>query len=116
MFGKNTKLLQSENQELKAKIVLLENEIISLKDENSVYKSEKSKIRDIVEENKLKNALTQNLTNGCIHNIQFVQREIEGNMEKQEEINTLNSEGAKIISEVEENVNAIFNRCYYRNG
>ncbi len=109
MFGQSTKLLQSENHELKAKIVLLENEIISLKDESSVYKSEKSKIRDIVEENKLKNALTQNLTNGCIHNIAFVQKEIEGNMQKQEEINILNSEGAKILTEVEENVNTIFN-------
>ena len=80
MFSKNTKLLQSENQKLKAKIVLLESKVTFLKGENSVYKSEESKIRDIVEENKLKNALTQNLTNGCIDNIGFVQKEIEDNV------------------------------------
>ncbi len=109
MFGQNSRLVQSENQELKSKIVLLESEITALKDKNIVYEVEKAKVKDIVEENKLKNALTQNLTNGCIHNIAFVQKEIEGNMHKQEEINALNSEGAKIMSEVEENVNTIFN-------
>jgi len=109
MFGQNTKLLRSENQELKVKIEMLEDEITVLKNKNSIYEEEKNKVQDIVEENKLKNALTQNLTNGCIHNIKFVQKEIQNNMEKQEEINALNSEGAKIISEVEENVNTIFN-------
>ncbi|MEA1983234.1 MAG: methyl-accepting chemotaxis protein [Campylobacterota bacterium] len=108
MFGKNTILL-AENEDLKAKIELLENENTILKAENSTYKKEKERIKDIIEENKLKSALTQNLTDGCIHNVKFVQREIEGNMEKQEEINALNSEGSKIISEVEENVNTIFN-------
>ncbi|MEA3373574.1 MAG: methyl-accepting chemotaxis protein [Campylobacterota bacterium] len=109
MFGQNGKALQSENQELKRKIESLEHEIHQLKDENSSYAAEKEKVEDIVEENKLKNALTQNLTDGCIDNIKFVQNEIEGNMEKQEEINALNSEGAKIITEVEENVDNIFN-------
>ena len=109
MFNRNIKLIEAENQELNEKITSLENEISFLKDENYKYKAEEAKVKDIIEENKLKNALTQNLTNGCIHNITFVQREIEGNMAKQEEINALNSEGSKIISEVEENVNKIFN-------
>ncbi len=109
MFTNNKKALQTENQILKEKIESLENEIRLLKDENGKHTAQKDEIKDIVEENKLKNALTQNLTNGCIDNIQFVQREIEGNMEKQEEINTLNGEGAKIITEIEENVNNIFN-------
>ncbi len=108
MFGQN-RLLQTENQELKSKIKILEDEINILKDENNTYFLEKGKTKDIVEENKLKNALTSNMTNGCIHNIKFVQKEIEGNMAKQEEINELNSEGAKIMTEVEENVNTIFN-------
>ncbi|MEA1892763.1 MAG: methyl-accepting chemotaxis protein [Campylobacterota bacterium] len=108
MFGQNTMLL-TENQDLKAKIELLESENTLLKNENSTFKMEKDKVKDIIEENKLKNALTQNLTNGCIHNIKFVQKEIEGNMEKQEEINALNSEGSTIMTEIEENVNTIFN-------
>lgn len=109
MFEQNNKALLNENRELKAKIEFLENEIHLLKGENGRHTAQKDEIKDIVEENKLKNALTQNLTSGCINNIQFVQREIEGNLEKQDEINTLNGEGAKIITEIEENVNKIFN-------
>jgi len=109
MFGEKNRFLESENRELKLKIESLENEITHLKNENKVNNSEKDKIRDIIEENKLKNALTKNMTNGCINNIKFVQKEIEENIEKQDEINELNTEGARIISEVEENVNNIFN-------
>jgi methyl-accepting chemotaxis protein len=109
MFGQNNKKILNENQELKSKIKTLENEILLLKNENTNYAAQKDKINDIVQENKLKNALTQNLTNGCLHNIKFIQEEIVGNMEKQEEINTLNSEGSKIMTEVQENVNKIFN-------
>ena len=109
MFGQNTKFLQEENEELKKQIEVLKEEIVLLRDENNSYSNEKEKIDDIVEENKLKNALTHNLTNGCIDNIQFVQKELESNLQQQEEINSLNSEGAKIMLEVEENVNKIFN-------
>ncbi|MEA3330833.1 MAG: methyl-accepting chemotaxis protein [Campylobacterota bacterium] len=108
MFGQS-KTLQAENRELKIKIETLENEIALLRDENSSYSAEKERVNDIVQENKLKSALTQNLTNGCMNNIELVQKEIEGNMEKQDEINRLNSEGSKIMVEVEENVNTIFN-------
>jgi methyl-accepting chemotaxis protein len=109
MFNKSTKILQSENKVLKEKIASLENELNQVKAENDSYKAQESKIKDMIEENKLKNSLTQNLTNGCIDNIQFVQQEIENNMHKQDEINGLNQEGLKIISEVEKNVNSIFN-------
>ncbi|MCD6433054.1 MAG: CZB domain-containing protein [Sulfurimonas sp.] len=108
MFGQS-KALQAENQELKTRIETLENDIALLRDENSNYANREEEVNDIVQENKLKSALTQNLTNGCVNNIKFVQREIEGNMEKQDEINRLNSEGSKIMVEVEENVNSIFN-------
>ena len=102
-------MLHSENKTLKEKIASLESEIASFQAENDIYKSKEEQTKDIVEENKLKNALTKNPTNGCIDNISFVQKEIEGNMHKQDEINKLNHEGLKIISEVEENVNSIFN-------
>ena len=109
MFGTSNLSLEAENKELNVKIESLKNEISILKEENDNLTKEKKLSRDITEENKLKSALTSNLTNGCINNIQLVQKEIEENIEKQDEINKLNSEGAEIISEVEENVNKIFN-------
>jgi len=109
LFNNSKKLLLTENKALKEKIESLENEMQSLKLENQNYKLKEAEIKDIQEENKLKNTLTQNLTNGCIDNITFVQQEIEGNMHKQDEITKLNREGLEIISEVEENVNSIFN-------
>ncbi|MCD6172638.1 MAG: hypothetical protein J7J96_02480, partial [Sulfurimonas sp.] len=87
MFGQSNKKILNENQELKSRIKILEDEVLVLKNENADYAAQKDKVNDIVQENKLKNALTQNLTNGCIDNIGFVQKEIEANMEKQEEIN-----------------------------
>jgi methyl-accepting chemotaxis protein len=109
MFGNTAKNLQLQNRALQEKIESLENEIQTLHSENAMYKSKENETKDIVEENKLKNALTQNLTNGCIDNIQVIQHTIEENMHKQDEINELNREGLKIISQVEENVNSIFN-------
>ena len=109
MFGQNTRVVEVENQKLKIRVEQLEGEITLLKDKNSNNVVEQDKVKDIIEENKLKSALTDKLTNGCIHNIKFVQKEIENNMEKQDEINALNSEGSKIMVEVEGNVNTIFN-------
>jgi len=109
MFGNNSRALQKENEELKKQIEALKDEVTLLKNENDSYKNAQNNINDIVEENKLKNALTQNLTNGCIDNIRFVQRELESNMQRQEEVNILNNEGSKIMAEIEENVNKIFN-------
>ena len=109
MFNSKNGVLEAENRELKAKIELLENDNNLLRDENNSYALEKDKIKDIIEENKLKSALTHNLTDGCIDNVTYVQREIESNLAKQEEINVINSEGTKILHEIEENVNKIFN-------
>jgi len=108
MFGQKNKILLEENQKLKIKVEELKSEIEFLKSKDIGKKAQKE-VDDIIKENKLKNALTQSLTDGCIHNIKFVQHEIESNMEKQEEINALNSEGSKIMVEVENNVNQIFN-------
>ncbi|MEA1892045.1 MAG: hypothetical protein U9N33_04960 [Campylobacterota bacterium] len=44
MFGQNIGLIKSENRELKKKIELLE-------DENSTFKMEKNKVKDIIEVN-----------------------------------------------------------------
>jgi len=109
MFGQKNRLLESENRELKLKIESLENEITHLKNENNNYNIQSNETKDIIQENKLKSALTHNLTNGCISNVKVVQREIEENLAKQDEINDLNTETGQIITEVENNVNNIFN-------
>lgn len=109
MFSKKINILQSENKELRVKIESLEKENRLLKEENSTLQTAEKKTKDIVEENKLKNALTHSLTEGCLDNIGLVQKEIESNIGKQDEINALNTEASKIITVVEENVNNIFN-------
>ena len=109
MFKLNSKVLKSENEELKIRIKALEDEISFLKNENQKYAQEQKKIKTVQAENQLKSALTQNLTSGCIDNIHHIQDEIEVNIKKQEEVNNLNIEGSKILVEVKENVNNIFN-------
>jgi methyl-accepting chemotaxis protein len=109
MFGRKNESASRENEALRNRIAELEARIGELESECESLREVEVKSRDIVEENKLKNALTQNLTNGCMDNIAFIQREIEGNIKNLDEINTLNNEGAEIVTEVEENVNKIFN-------
>ena len=101
-------MLQSENAALKKRIESLEEEIQLLKHQNEKFIAEERDVRDTREENKLKNALTQMLTNGCIENITYIQKELLEDIEKQDEINRLNREGGNIITEVEENVDNIF--------
>lgn len=94
----------------------LPSEIKALREENETLKAEnrrhieyKKSISDTIEENKLKNALTQNLSGGCIKNIELIQSGLEHNIESLEEINSLNSKNEEVLSDVEQNVNHIFN-------
>lgn len=109
MFTSKSRALLNENEELRAKITSLEKENGSLKEENSRYARVNSETDTIIKENQVKSTLTQNLTDGCIHDLDVIQKEIAGNIETQDEINVINMEVAQIITEVEENVDNIFN-------
>lgn len=94
--------LIEENERLKA-----ENE--ALRAENSMLLANQGALDEKVEESKLNNALTKKLSNGCVSNIKLIQSGLENNINNLEEINERNNENEKVVIEVEQNVNHIFN-------
>lgn len=97
-------------------IVLLKQEIANLREENTVlktqnktYEEEHQNMLVLIEENRLKNALTHHLTSGCVGNISHIQSGIERNMSSLDEINSLNENIENVIQDAEQNVNTIFN-------
>ncbi len=108
MFKKSKKMAE-EILQLKAEIQVLENENKHIRLENDTLKGNNKAATYIVEENKLKASLTSSMTKGCITNIQYIQKEIEGNMSDLDEINKLSIENESVISDVEKNVDNIFN-------
>jgi hypothetical protein len=65
---------------LKAEIDTLSEENSRLTRENEILLGNDRAAKDIVQENRLKNALTQSMADGCITNIGYIQKEIESNM------------------------------------
>ena len=80
-----------------------------LRQENERLSKEHASFQNTLEENKLKNALTHNLSVGCIDNIHKIQHGIESNISGLEEIDTLNKRVGSTILDVRQNVNSIFN-------
>jgi len=109
IFNKNTKKLYSENEQLKNEIKSLKETIILLNKEIQTYKTDSQNAKSAFIEIELKNNLTKKLTDGCIENIAFVQKEVEQNIVRQDEINELNTEGSKIMQDIEGDVDSIFN-------
>lgn len=89
------------------KIYKLENE--NLLNENNRLQQKESSTNNVILENKLKNSLMENLSLGCIANIQQIQHGLEQNIEEMDDINQLNNELEKILGDVNHNVNSIFN-------
>lgn len=108
MFYKKQKYVD-EIHKLKTELQTLSEENRHLKHENEALRENNKAAKDIVEENKLKNALTESMAGGCITNIGYIQKEIENNMSNLEEINKLTNENENVISEVENHVDDIFN-------
>ncbi len=112
MFGileRNQKIGGEDKETLLAENRVLKEENERLKDENNKHLEYKKSIKDTIEENKLKNALTQKLSSGCIKNIEFIQAGLENNIHNLEEINELNHVNEEVVIDVEQNVNNIFN-------
>ncbi len=108
MFHKKNRYID-EIHKLKAEIGMLSEENTRLKRENEILLGSDRAAKDIVQENRLKNTLTQSMANGCITNIEYIQKEIESNMSNLDEIYELTDENEHIIAEVEDNVDDIFN-------
>lgn len=108
-FLGKSKQLVGEITLLKQEIAILKEENTSLKNQNKIYEEEHQKTITLIEENRLKNALTHNLTSGCVNNINQIQSGIERNMSTLDEINTVNESIENVIKDAEQNVNTIFN-------
>jgi len=110
MFG-NRKVVEltARCEALEKELQQLRHENEKIKEKNAHFQAQTHEITKAIEENKLKNALTQNLSSGCIDNIQQIQKGLESNMTGLDEINHLNNEFGSIIVDVKSNVNSIFN-------
>ena len=110
MFG-NRKVLEltARCEQFEKEIQQLRHENEKLNHENENFQVQKLEITKVIEENKLKNALTQNLSSGCMSNIQQIQKGIESNISSLDEINQLNDEFGTTIVDVKSNTNSIFN-------
>jgi len=108
-FRRKSKHLADENTLLRQEIASLKGENTALMKHNKRYEEEYHKTLILAEENRLKNALTHNLTSGCIENIRHIQSGIERNMSSLDEINLLNENIENVIQDAEHNVNTIFN-------
>lgn len=110
MFSrKKVALLNTQCHESELKLESERAKNVKLTQENEQLKKEIYGARDSMLENKLKNALTQNMSLGCIANIKQIQHGLENNIEEMDEINTFNNELEAILVEVNTNVNSIFN-------
>ena len=79
------------------------------KRENEDLKQQMKDVKEIVEENKLKKALTQNLSNGCMKNISKIQEGVQSNIKFLEDIGKLTSDNEAFMLDIRENANSIFN-------
>ena len=109
MFNSKIRSLEEKCISLEANFVKLEEENKRLREENTLLLSNSEKVEKTILENKLKNALTQNLSTGCIDNIKQIQHGLENNIQAMDEINHLNNELTGVLVEVKTNVNSIFN-------
>lgn len=110
MFGSSKeKALVEKLNLLTAENKRLQEELDFVKNENSGLKEKVNEAKDIVEENKLKSSLTENLSIGCKENIKQIQTSIENNLEDLDQINNLNDQCESVFVDIKSNVNSIFN-------
>jgi len=86
MFGQASKNSSIQMKELEEKNLLLESENTQLKDKIADYEARHNENKTVVEENKLKTSLTSFLIEGCAENLGQVQKSVEDNLFKSEEI------------------------------
>lgn len=94
--------LQKELDELR----IAYNETIK---ENEYLKAQQKELKPVIEENRLKKALTSHLSTGCITNIQKIQNGLQNNIKFLEEIGVLTHSNENFMLGIRENANSIFN-------
>lgn len=110
MFSrKKVALLSAKSHELELELESERAENAKLRQENEQMSAQVNQSEKAITENKLKSALTQNMSLGCVANIKQIQHGLEDNIEEMDDINTFNNELETILVDVNTNVNSIFN-------
>lgn len=99
----------SQLQEYKVKYETLELDYKNSQKECEELKNKVKEIHNIEQENKLKKALTHNLSQGCMKNIEVIQSSLQNNIVFLEEIGKLTEDNEVFMFEIRENSNSIFN-------
>lgn len=77
--------------------------------ENEYFKAQQKGVQNTMDDNRLKKALTQYLSEGCITNIQKIQGGLQNNIKFLEEISILTGNNENYMLNIRDNANTIFN-------
>ena len=108
MFGRKNDY-KKEILELKQELEDMRAAYENLKNENQILKNKHNEVKTIIDDNKLKKALTEHLSTGCITNIQKIQNGVQNNIKFLEEIGELTQNNETFMLDIRENANSIFN-------
>ena len=108
MFGRKNDY-KKEILELKQELEDMRAAYENLKNENQILKNKHNEVKTIIDDNKLKKALTEHLSTGCITNIQKIQSGVQNNIRFLEEIGELTHKNEDFMLDIRENANSIFN-------
>ncbi|OHE03199.1 MAG: hypothetical protein A2513_03160 [Sulfurimonas sp. RIFOXYD12_FULL_33_39] len=96
-------------QKLETELETLQNDYEKLQEEHIAIKEQIKKLTNTEQENKLKKELTHNLSQGCMKNIEVIQKGIQNNISFLEEIGKLTNNNEFFMLNIRENANSIFN-------
>jgi chromosome segregation ATPase len=109
MFGNKKNRSDEQMANLQKELESLRSLYYSASRENEDLKGQMKDVKNIVEDNKLKKALTQNLSTGCIKNISKIQEGLQGNIKFLEDIGALTVDNENFMLDIRGNANSIFN-------
>jgi len=112
MFGQNSKKSSVQMKQLEEKILLLESENTQLKEKVAFYETNQEKNKTVIEENKLKTALTSLLIDGCEENLGEIQKSVEHNLSKSEEILAQTKKSSTGISALNTTADSLLNSLH----
>ncbi|WP_294891422.1 methyl-accepting chemotaxis protein, partial [Sulfurimonas sp. RIFOXYD2_FULL_34_21] len=109
MFGNKKNRSDEQIANLQKELESLRSLYDSASRENEDLKEQMKDVKNIVEDNKLKKALTENLSTGCIKNISKIQESLQSNIKFLEDIGSLTVDNENFMLDIRGNANSIFN-------
>lgn len=109
LFGNKKNRSYEQMANLQKELESLRSLYDSVSRENEDLKEQMKDVKNIVEDNKLKKALTQNLSTGCMKNISKIQEGLQSNIKFLEDIGALTVDNENFMLDIRSNANSIFN-------